>query len=742
MTNKFITKLLMSLGLALTLIASQPVQARNDYRNIQNDAWSASDIMEDDGQTRKCCKVCASEILAGRIFTKDLTVSGTSIFEGPATFNDLVTFNGDLNINGTETVENLVVTNATDFPPAPALITVNPALPEDRFAPVPNFQTIQAAINWLQNKKIVNTTINIAPGVYNEKLIIGPALSGDARKFSIVGDTRQIVGLGIAHGSFWNSQNANATTYTTVGGAPAGAGEADFTGNTLGSTTFTVTGIGGTTSPNFSAVGLVANQDRVVIRHNDGTFAEYLITGFAGNALQISPGLLAAANGLGAAMSIKPNVQIVPSSAGDVIQSKTQVYLLGLYVKPFDNTVSKGLVIFPHSNTILDNVFIDGGLNSITTSEDLADFNSTYAGVATGTNRNFGSTIFGQNSASSTILLRGILCEMIFYNSLVASRPAGATTVNAISALGASAIALINGISIGRVSAASEALLFLIFGRFDVTVHNERGIVLASKSRFGTNFGAGSIRIRSASGSVGATRGVDVQGGSVSLQASTLSFDSVNPAATVINLGRTPFIAASTATLGLGTINMPNSTLQIASAQNGSNLVIDTITGPVTVGATTQGFQIFDNSIFTYTGGSITPTTPSTGTLFDIRGDSRLVIPAGATRTFNNFGTIFNFDNNSSGDIFNSNATANAGGINVQARNMSRVLLDTVTLSGANTGIFTESGAYVGQVGLGTPITNTSTTPFTPVVAKVSTATTIPNYTNVSYSSGTIVYNP
>ncbi len=44
------------------------------------------------------------------------------------------------------TINYLTSNIATNFQPAPAVITVNPALPEAIFTPTPNFQTIQGAV--------------------------------------------------------------------------------------------------------------------------------------------------------------------------------------------------------------------------------------------------------------------------------------------------------------------------------------------------------------------------------------------------------------------------------------------------------------------------------------------------------------------------------------------------------------------------------------------------------------------
>ena len=102
--------------------------------------------------------------------------------------------------------------------------------------------------------------------------------------------------------------------------------------------------------------------------------------------------------------------------------------------------------------------------------------------------------------------------------------------------------------------------------------------------------------------------------------------------------------------------------------------------------------------------------------------------------------TIFLFDTNSTGFIQNTTATANTGGVNLDVRNGSQVVLNAFSCSGTNTGISTAPGGYVAQKGVGAGIVlNTSTTPFV-AGSKQTTATLLSAYTS-SYATGTVVYD-
>jgi len=682
------------------------------------------------------CSHHSKQCETDRLCPKSLKIPRVNVAKKPVQAAGTIVFNcvdGQLYYsNGTDWVP------LEDAIPAPTLLVVDPAIPKPNG--VTTFNTIQSALDSLGSKKIVDTTIQIAPGTYAENLVVGPALSGEPNALKIFGDMRDIAGCGINHGTYWNPLSGALP----VGGAPASAGEAQFIG-AAGSPTLTVNGIGGCVSPDFAAAG-VTSADKVLIRHNDGTFFEYSVTSAVGNTLGLSPVLAVDTNGLGAAMCIVPRVKIAPPT-GSVIANKTQALFAGLYAVATGTNV--GIRMFTGTHTTLDNVliFTQAGFGIITSpGTNDHSFNASLRSFR----RNFGFTAFANNAAAAVIRLSGMGSKFFLTNALVAANAGGLSYQGSLR----SELTTVNCRFIGRII-NSEAFMSHDFRLLDVIVHSGIAIDLRDRSSL-VEFGAtDGIRIRGAATGVGPTIGIDLRTSDLEFAFSNVSFSSINPAAVALRVGEE--VAASSGGANASAVvsfgpalpsdtvcfNTPAATGFLVQVKNGSVLAIKNMSGTSTLGPTTGGFQISNNSQLTWNAGSFTPTTSSSGILFDVRGNSSLVVPAIApNRLFGNFGTIFNFDDNAMGSLFNFTSTTTAGGTNLSASNMSRVEIDTATfnLSGANVGINTANGGFVGKKG-GTTVTNNAAIPIAPTSCSVLTTTPQSAYP-CTYAQGTIVVTP
>lgn len=618
--------------------------------------------------------------------------------------------------------------------PLPATIIVDPALPSNG---VTIFKTIQHAIDSLGDQNVEQTTISIAAGTYNENIDFQSILNSKSTKLSLVGDTRALAGVGIANNSFWN---ATATPAVPVGG---GAGSVAVLSAISGTNTLTLTNSGSGIQPNFTAAGGVIPGDTVVLRADNGAFNSYIVQSVAPTQLTFTTNVLntvgATPTTLGGAMCLVPNVTIKPTS-GTVINQAAQVTLQGLTIEP--SSAAVGIYANAQSVTRIKNVLINGGSIGINTSELTTTVSGSPRDISAGSfvycDSSYGFTLFNQSVAGIVLLNTNLNPEGVLI-----------------------AVPTSNPIAI------TESLGTIYVGQYGLRTIGNLQVVFSSKLTVGATFvdvmSLGGTGVSAQQGSVVAivgqpttgellVRGVPTQGiflGRSILQNSgvgRLSLLSTAATFTALQLSGGAGDGAW-ATVSFGNIAIPagnGSTLVLA--QDGSTIGFrGFIAGTTqTYGANSHGFQIFNGSTLKYgatnTTGNITG-GGGTGTLFDIRGNSTLVMPTIPTgsRTFTGYNTIFNFDNNSVGNIFNVTATtANSGGFDVLAQNMSRVLVDTVTLSGTGTGIATASGAFVGQIGNATPITNSAGTAFSPAAAKLNTTSPI----TTAYSTGTIVYNP
>ena len=642
---------------------------------------------------------------------------------------------------------------------------------------VTTFNTIQSAIDSLCNKRIVNTTIQIAPGTYVENVVVQSLLNSVSSNLQILGDPRDIAGCGINHGSYWNTFNPDPSTYCTVGGSPCAFGEAGSTGNTAGNTIFTVNVNPACANPtvacatpplncsappacaifppNFSNCNLVVGQDKLLIRHNTGDIREYTIMGVNLNQLTLDRGLDFDANGLGAAMCIEPNVAIVPTS-GTAMSIAAYVYLSGLYVNSTSGSPDEfGIGINHGSNIGLDNVLVQGDYICV------GGFDAVTSGkfsLTTSVFRNFGITAFAQPGAFAALRAgEGGYCSLFIPDSLFVAGPGDA----AARAAGLSEYATIDTRFIGAIICNLESRIIPNAGMIDVIVYTGSAIRLLGRgSIVENNTPPTGIRIRGESGTVanpapGPTFGIDLEGGTVKLEFSTLSFDSVNPNACALRLGANDLGEPAWGAVSFGPvlptdpgINIPLSTSAVVQVLNGSNLTITSVAGPITLGPDTSGFQVYDNSQLDWSAGDFIPTIatgPSLNQsiLFDLQRNSLLDVTPASAGTFSGFPTIFSFQDNAQGVIYATAAQPSAAGAAtaIVAQGMSRVLLGgTVTLGNGpgTTGISTSFGGFVGVNPTGTVTFAPGTTNIDPASVQQTKGQPMSAY-SASYLSGTVV---
>jgi len=612
--------------------------------------------------------------------------------------------------------------------PAPQLILVDPNIKENG---VTQFHTIQEAIDSLGDQSVLNTTIKIAPGTYAENVVLDGILATSGNAFKIIGDERKFVGCGIAHDSFWNT-NLSVPATLPVGGGVGSKAVLSAAGNTL-----TVTASVGI-SPDFTGAGnpleAIVPGDRVAIRNDAGAFNAYTIApgGVTPSTLTFTTPIVGTVGGLGSAMCIFPNVAIEPVT-GDCIQNSVFVTLQGLALITHPVQVSpsqapSALMAHSNSGNFLTNLLMFGpgcgiwgkdDTNTITSSGFNVHGRSVVQCITP-----LGISIMG-SSASGAFAGTGNQCFICAYNAswtLLASLISPDLTANAGSSQFNSVLRMefckvLSGTSIAlNITNTSKAQLDL---PNDIMCLGGTGILIVRDSSVQSPVNNGPlINIRGAP-----AIGIDVQNSNFGSAAAnnTISLSSTNPAFIGIRMGNSGNNAGvSNGVIAFGALNIPASaTAYIAQVNNGSTLQVLSVAGPVTLGANSNGFLVQNGSSLLWTAagatgsiaGNAATTLVSGVKLFDIQDASTLVMPSGAQRTFTNFPIIFNFDNKSNGDIYNSTSTTIAGGTNLVSQNYSSVEVDTLTFnaSGANVGIKTAKGGFVGKKS-GTVLTNS--TPF------------------------------
>ena len=567
---------------------------------------------------------------------------------------------------------------------APLTITVNSTL-------APNKSTIftkfQDAIDSLRNKKITNTTFNVAAGKYIENLTFRSLLASNLGTFIVNGDTRLVAGAGIAHGMYFN--NTITPTVPLGGGSTSEA----FLVGVIGGNTISVTVVSITTSsinPDFTAPGGVTNTDRVAVRHTDGTFAIYNITAVAPTVLTISPPLSGNVNGLGAAICIVPLAEIAPT-AGAPITWETRAILNGFFIN-IPATVDAGIVIRGASRCNHSGCLFWGGAVSTRSNE-------SYTVMSAVSSR--GSTFFG----ATTEVYRGGSSLAAFANSLIA--PAlGGRGLNAAENvfiltpatrfIGNAALLQANNSGIS-FDATSRPIEFYYTGTgAPITLSNSATLLVNS----GT-----AMRIRGTP-----STGIAMSAGTLTMETtSTLSFSSTDPNATILDMsasisnpnpaGTSPAVG-SKANLNLDSFTLPSSpTAYIAKVTGGSSLTVHTV-GTPTMGTNSNGFLVDEDSNLVWkatgTSGNVTG-GGGTGILFDVRRKSKVVIPPALVRTFATFGLFFNVDSDS--DIVVENVTTIGATTHYKLDSLATAYVKNSTTTGATASATLTNGSRLRSIG-------------------------------------------
>lgn len=690
---------------------------------------------------RKNCRPCNetfNKLVACRAcIRKDLAVGGGVAIHGDLAVAGNVAVAGDLAINGTAAFNGQIIAIA------PPIITVDPALQANG---ITVFNTIQSAIDSLSIKKIVGTTIFVAPGTYVENVVVPQLFNSSGtgnNNFTITGDTRLVAGAGILQGVYWNN-TANPTV-------PLGGGNSStavITGVAGGSTitvTTTLPLAANNINPDFTAPGGVVVGDRVAVRHDNGTFAIYTVTAVAPTQLTISPNLAASVSGVGSAIAIVPNVAIAPTTGVPVDWSAAGT-LNGFMIQVPTGVDSGILMRVSTSRLNASGCLVFDGAVSVRS-------NSAFSQFLTTSSR--GSTFFAATLESS----RGSNNLFNFDNSLLAPA-SGARALNSLENqrlsfigtrfVGNAPVLLSLSRTYGSANAAGpveiaytgtgtavniydDSYVELINGvNFRIICNNPAGSPVGIRltgSRWtmeSTNSGTPSSILRLVGSNTTSFIGLILGGVALSISGGNVL---QQPAQATINFGGT-FLPAS-------------GTSYVAQVLNGSTLNVEQSPTPFFPGAGSNGFLVSSNSSLNWNGQGTAGDMLGVagGTLFDIRDNSSLMIPAGTNRIFSNYTTMFNFTNNSEGDLSNFTATTNPGGINVSASNMSEVVISNATFnpSGANIGVQTSNGALVGRdTG---PVTNNAAIPVSPAIANQLTTDAIGAYL-ATYASGVVSLAP
>lgn len=689
----------------------------------------------------KCgnCKECLIDAYV--VKTCLLIANRLEVTEGQSNFHGDVTVDGNILLNGSELINgDLTVTGVTNFtgsvnlPYAPALITVNKTAVANGNTV---FNSIQSAIESLHGKPILDTTISVAPDTYIENITFQNLIISDETKLKLVGDTRDIAGLGIAHDSFWNA--------TAIPGVIGGGIGSRAVLAAVGADTISVTAAVGI-SPNFIAAGIVAG-DRVIIRDNAGVFTTYTVKagGVGANTLALAPNIVGAIGGvtLGSAISFLPNVTIT-APIGPVISQKSNVTIKGFFIDVPAGQI--GLYGNQNSTTRFINNTISGGAwginNSLTTVTFVAardDPRGTYIY----SDSPIGFTIFNSSIACINLIDGTFVPEGALFapeNAKVGILIQTTTLFSGLYGLRAMGNVCIQGQQASKVfSNAPYDLICTGGGAFS------GGISVQQRSfinMLGPAAGNGSINIR----------GVPVQGifmGASFINSSGGSFVSMSTTSTAAFIGLTMSGLAGDSCAGnisFGNLNIPaNAGSLLARISDGSMLGVRASPVGVSQIVNCTAFQVQTGSTLVWRGagavGNFAGNNVANTRLFDIQTCSVLVIPSSAVKTFSGYPVIYNFDDNSKGFISSATSTTTIGGTNLNVTDMSNVELDstvTFNVSGANTGVTTSFGGYVGTK-LGALFTNFATTKFNGGVQRTNDP--IGSYT-ATYQTGTIVLNP
>ncbi len=587
------------------------------------------------------------------------------------------------------------------------------------------FTTLMAAINALGNKRLSNTKIALAPGVYNEELIIHSLLTDSRYGLRVTGDLRPFVGIGYNHGYQWNRQWFYDADVAPVQNNPVIGGGNNSICNlngVAGGNTITVTNVGAGVNPNFVAAGVVAG-DKVYLRQITGPrFGLYTVLSVAATTLTFTTNLTGNCNAQGAAMTILPNVQINYSTPAQIVSNIT---FKGVWFQAqtpqaliFSNTFGtqlhlRGCVVDSGNIGIGMAGFFSQGYDD--PDEDVAPYfftgivfiNQTVSCSSTINNFNiqFGCSFWPADSSS--VANQHVRSAADYSGCVILMNNANA---NAITSLGNSVAAGLYGeLSIYNGATTGGTAIANVF-QSDSTFPNGLFITGNWTSALSAQFGSR----------------IDVVGLVGQLQATGLN------SRNLISLSD-----SSTAFILLVAAIMPDNAVSSYLASLATSSSIDLlVVAPQTLGLE-AGLIIADtqsNATFTalapITGNAASANTPA----FTFGNNSMLTINAAV---LSNFSTIISATFNALVKAINLNVTTNVGGINVDASENAVVTLNTAVLnvSGANIGINTANGAKV----TGTAIVNNAATPVNPPLAYQLVTDPIGSYT-ATHATGLVIY--
>jgi hypothetical protein len=589
---------------------------------------------------------------------------------------------------------------------APTAITVNAAATADN---VSVFNTIQAAFDSLSNKSTQNTTITLAAGTYAESVTTMARITATSPTTSttvvINGDSRSIVGCGIAHDYSWNRSGP-----ASVGGVST-TSKAVLSG-TSGGFTLSVTASPGT-NPDFIVAGVVAG-DRVAIRHNQGVspqFAIYTVAegGVAATVLTFTAALAGDVNALGAAMCVVPNVEWAPPS-GNTALTPRGVYLAlnGIYY----NLQAGGVGINGQRDTFasVNRCLFYGG--------NMAFSVNGGCYIRTDTSAQ-GCTYFASSSSLAVADLFGF-GFMRFANSVIAPNNGTRSCFADVGSLCqySATISIGGGCTDGFIHARRGSRIIMQSGNTVVCSSNIGVGVFEDASL--SIFQSTEMAIRSTAAGGPSTALAVSSGSQVSATSGIIALDCATAASSFVGLQIGAFVTSTLAsgvraTFNLRLAGIPASAL-IARVSTGSSLVIGSVTTEASaVGLDSNGFIVENGSFLAWGDAATLVGGGGTGVLFDINGGSTLSFRTVATpRQFSGYGTIFKIDRNSNAYITSvTTTTSNAGAnTNLLVTNGSRATLGAATfvVSGSNIGIsMTNGGSVVREAG--TTLTNGAATP-------------------------------
>jgi len=284
---------------------------------------------------------------------------------------------------------------------------------------------ISQALSLVHGKVIVNTTILVHPGTYNEDIVIaglesdcvaGTSQNVDPTKrrpcsgLSLIGDTRRIAGWTYVNGGSYSSgvvpeMGASSSTISLVCVSPTSV-RVDLASNAFSSYPGT--------NPDFNALYLVAGDILTMYDMTGNAFVDKTVTGVSGNVIEFAEPGCAVDDDNGDAITIQPN-RIIQCQGLDTAQDAgfegnacvrlaEQATLFGFRVVTPEPTKFQTFGIYQSGNTgFIQSVVVDARLNP---NIDEAFFNEQSKGSVVGASPDFDKY---DGSNSSLVLTTNII---------------------------------------------------------------------------------------------------------------------------------------------------------------------------------------------------------------------------------------------------------------------------------------------------------------------------------------------